>query len=359
MDLQPSENEALDTAAVLIKYSAESPKDLPNAIVLPIVTAWKAREEKNWSPEISSAFWVAYSALCDLLKPVTIDTIEASRPKIKAHKFIFFGPLRTISLTQRTARRYLILLLVLLVISTVSGFIVSVSNSLSTEIKALVGDGDTYVTQTATSLSSIEADLDAFANANENPLQISLEDTRIKPEVRTKIDGLRSRLQDLYYVQDRMHQKVTLIFRITSLSVLPIPQEGDLSRLPVLENGFDNVRSYYLERRSVTQAQQLVYVLNSLYTALVPLLLGAIGACTYVLRLMSQQIADTTFSSTSPIRHFVRVALGALAGVAIGLGGFAPDNGLSAAALAFLAGYAVEPVFATLDAFAAKFRQGT
>ena len=109
---------------------------------------------KNWSPEISSAFWVAYSALCDLLKPVTIDTIEASRSKIKAHKFIFFGPLRTISLTQRTARRYLILLLVLLVISTVSGFIVSVSNSLSTEIKALVGDGDTYVTQTAAGLRS-------------------------------------------------------------------------------------------------------------------------------------------------------------------------------------------------------------
>jgi hypothetical protein len=100
-----------------------------------------------------------------------------------------------------------------------------------------------------------------------------------------------------------MHQKVKLIFQITSLSELPIPQEGDLSRLPVLENGFDNVRSYYLERRSVTAAQQLVYVLNNLYTALVPLLLGAIGACTYVLRLMSQQIADTTFSSTSPIRH--------------------------------------------------------
>ena len=126
----------------------------------------------------------------------------------------------------------------------------------------------------------------------------------------------------------------------------------------MLENGFDNVRSYYLERRSVTAAQQLVYVLNNLYTALVPLLLGAIGACTYVLRLMSQQIADTTFSSTSPIRHFVRVALGALAGVAIGLGGFAPENGLSAAALAFLAGYAVEPVFATLDAFAAKCSPG-
>jgi hypothetical protein len=56
MDLQPSENEALDTAAVLIKYSAESPKDLPNAIVLPIVTAWKAREEKNGARKFHRLF---------------------------------------------------------------------------------------------------------------------------------------------------------------------------------------------------------------------------------------------------------------------------------------------------------------
>lgn len=163
MDLQPSENEALDTAAVLIKYSAESPKDLPNTIVLPIVSAWKAREEKNWSPEISAAFWVAYSSLCNLLKPVTIDTIAASRSAIKANQWIFFGPLRTISLTQRTARRYLVLLLILLVISIVSGFIVSVSNNLSAEIKTLIGDGDTFVAQVATSLSTIKIDLDTIA----------------------------------------------------------------------------------------------------------------------------------------------------------------------------------------------------
>jgi hypothetical protein len=58
--------------------------------------------------------------------------------------------------------------------------------------------------------------------------------------------------------------------------------------------------------------------------------------------------------NTSPIRHFVRVALGALAGVAIGLGGFGPTNRLSAAALAFLAGYAVEPVFGRFAVSAAE-----
>ena len=179
-------------------------------------------------PEISSALWVAYSALCDLLKPVTIDTIEANRSKIKAHKFIFLGPLRTISLTQRTARRYLILLLVF------CGNISKWRRGSSSRYRIVLQYRDSKlllvvrafnVTQTAAAVFD-RSHLDELANANENPLQISLEDARIKPEVRTKIDGLRSRLQDLYYVQDRMHQKVKLIFQITSLSELPIPRRG-------------------------------------------------------------------------------------------------------------------------------------
>jgi uncharacterized membrane protein len=81
----------------------------------------------------------------------------------------------------------------------------------------------------------------------------------------------------------------------------------------------------------------------------------SIRACTYVLRMMTQQIANFTFSSTSPIRHVVRIALGALAGVAIGLGGIATNSGLSAAALAFVAGYAVEPVFQLSTALRKSF----
>jgi hypothetical protein len=73
---------------------------------------------------------------------------------------------------------------------------------------------------------------------------------------------------------------------------------------------------------------------------------------TFVLRAMSDEIASVRFSSTSPTKHFVRISLGALAGIAIGLSGMGTGSGLSAAGLAFLAGYAVEPVFATFDAIA-------
>ena len=87
-----------------------------------------------------------------------------------------------------------------------------------------------------------------------------------------------------------------------------------------------------------------------------PVLLGILGAAAYVTRLISDQIKETTFSSTSPIRHRVRVALGALAGVVVGFGWIGSSISSSTLALAFVAGYAVEPVFATVDGIAEKFR---
>ena len=91
-------------------------------------------------------------------------------------------------------------------------------------------------------------------------------------------------------------------------------------------------------------------------SSLLPLILGVMGACAYVTRLVSEQIKETTFSSTSPIRHLVRIALGALVGVIIGFGWIGSGISASPLALAFIGGYAVEPVFAAVDGIAEKFR---
>jgi len=100
MKLRDEEERALNDAAVLLKYAAESPKTLPDSIVAPIANAWKAREENAWSPEVSTKFWIAYSALCDLLKPVTLDTIAAKAP-IKSKRWVFFGDLKEVTLPHR------------------------------------------------------------------------------------------------------------------------------------------------------------------------------------------------------------------------------------------------------------------
>ena len=93
-------------------------------------------------------------------------------------------------------------------------------------------------------------------------------------------------------------------------------------------------------------------ILNAVF---LPILLGALGACAHVTRSISDQIKDTTFSNTSLIRHRVRVALGALAGAVVGLGWIAGPPSLSPLAWAFVAGYAIEPIFAAIDSVAEKF----
>jgi hypothetical protein len=88
-----------------------------------------------------------------------------------------------------------------------------------------------------------------------------------------------------------------------------------------------------------------------------PILFGTIGAIAYVIRTISDQINKTTFSVTSPIRHIMRVILGALAGVVVGLfNGLTTQFSLPPLAVAFLAGYGVEAVFSMFDNLIQKFR---
>jgi uncharacterized membrane protein len=90
---------------------------------------------------------------------------------------------------------------------------------------------------------------------------------------------------------------------------------------------------------------------------ILPLLFGVIGAIAYVVRSISNEISNTTFSRTSPTRHLMRVTLGALAGVVVGFfTNLTSQFSLSPLALAFLAGYGVEALFSMFDGFIAKFK---
>jgi hypothetical protein len=357
MKLQASEEKALDDASLLIKYAAESPKTLPDKITTPIAEAWKAREDNAWSPDVSSKFWTAYSALCDLLKPVTLETIGANQPT-KSRRWFFFGDYVERTRAQRTASRYWLLLLFLLVTAVIFGFVVSTSTKMSDDSKDFIARGNTTALEAAALIATIKSELDKITPPVVDSLQLSLDDSRIGADTKSKINSLREKLQDLYYAADMTNERVNGITATLSFLTINRPyQTGDLSRLPILEDGYGNIQDYYRTRRAVSTWQQSVFILNSFYNALVPMLFGAIGACTYVLRLISDQIRETSFSATSPVRHSVRVLVGALSGFAVGLGGIVTSAGLSAAALAFVSGYAVEPVFATMDGIAEKFRR--
>src|SRR5215467_14515752 len=198
MKLRDEEERALNDAALLLKYAAESPKTLPDSIVTPIANAWKAREENAWSPEVSTKFWIAYSALCDLLKPVTLDTISAKTP-FKSRRWVFFGEFKEVTLPRRTAHRYRVLLIVLLLTAVVFGFIVTTTKQLSDEIKDLTARGNATASELTAAIATIKPDLDKMARGDDNSLELSFDDPRIGADTRSKIAALRAKFQDLFF----------------------------------------------------------------------------------------------------------------------------------------------------------------
>lgn len=95
--------------------------------------------------------------------------------------------------------------------------------------------------------------------------------------------------------------------------------------------------------------------LEILSTYLLPLLYGLLGACAYVLRSVTAEVKAEVFSRTSDVSYRLRLMLGLVAGLSIGwfLHPTEKDAGLLASlsplALAFVAGYSVELLFAALD----------
>jgi len=110
--------------------------------------------------------------------------------------------------------------------------------------------------------------------------------------------------------------------------------------------------------REISRQAQLAaqFVLVILQSYLLPLLYGILGAGTFVLRSLSKEIENETFSDEKGTQHVLRVSLGALAGILVGwFSVLIPSEtttfvgSISPLAIAFLVGYNIELFFALMD----------
>ena len=112
-----------------------------------------------------------------------------------------------------------------------------------------------------------------------------------------------------------------------------------------------------IDRETSRQAQLAAqFVLVILQSYLLPLLYGILGAGTFVLRSLSKEIEDETYSDDKGTQHVLRVSLGALAGILVGWFSFLIPNetttfvgSISPLAIAFLVGYNIELFFLLMD----------
>ena len=124
-----------------------------------------------------------------------------------------------------------------------------------------------------------------------------------------------------------------------------------------LERQFNREKTKEESRRVRLSTDFALIILQSY---LLPVLYGLLGASVYVLRTITREISNKTFSEESNRSYLLRLALGTLSGLIIGwfvflLPGQSIVSSISPLALAFLVGYNIEIIFSLMDRLIERF----
>jgi len=355
MQCSATEAAALEDSGPLLQFAAQHVKKLDPDLGLAIAQARAAREANAWTPEIAQRFWSAYSGLCEAIDPVTMECLAVAQPNIARRKWFGFGVIEKISLAEQTSNLYSRILVGLLAPLLLLQFYVWTCNTQSAQMsdnfpkyQKQFGDPTAEYTKLDVATSNVKAQ-------DWNPDQKAAA-AKILTDVAAIDAQARNILEDASFLSETFLGQLISIFT---------PPSGR-GALPTFTTENKQWYEAYQEAK-----QQYDRLLNVVPTALartnlivgicvsyvLPILFGTVGAVAYVIRAISDQITRSTFSPTSPIRHGMRVILGALAGVVVSLfNGITAQFNLPQLAIAFLAGYGVEAVFSMFDNLIQKFR---
>jgi hypothetical protein len=348
-----AEDAAIAESGPLLRFASERVENLDSALSLAIAEARIARDNEQWSAEASQKFWFAFAKLCDLIKPVTMDCISAAHRNIEQRLWWSGKGVAKCSLAERSSRRYFLVLFMLLAIILPVQLYVWMCTNVSKKIDDMVSSVNQKITQTANEFQQIVSST-RIPEADGSPHKYTKEEN-------LQVDKINAETSFIDSSVDRIVAEINILRRISMLALFGT---GNVEIPRIKESNWylehENAKARFNEAQSaalrIQEASSLwVGVLGSF---VLPIVFGAIGAVAFVIRSISEQMRTATFSQNSPIRHLMRVALGALAGVVVGLfNGLSNQLSLPPLAIAFLGGYGVEALFSMFDSLIDKFRQ--
>lgn len=322
-----TESDALKQSLTLLQFASGACDNLDPQISLAIAQAVEAEASKSWTADISQKFWHAFNLLCHMIKPVTLDSLSTQYPP-KFTFWINFIALTFWSLVALPIQVYT------WEVSTLSDRLTKLSAEMDARVVTLSQDTG----QLETTLRHNNKDHSEESDLAALRLKVGTDTDAVADEARSLLDSAAflQRLATLRYGEDVKQKYAASASRDNAESLSPL-RSAKLAAL---------------------QAQGNASVLTGIgQLFLLPTLLGAIGALAYVVRSISEQVRNRTFSSTSFLRNVSRGMLGALMGAVIGLfGDVSGKLNLSPLAVAFLAGYGVEAVFSMFDGLINRFK---
>lgn len=354
--------DAIADARLLLHYAASRGIELPDGVADAVIEADHAQgpggkavggeaarggtaADKVVPPDVELAFWTAFRQLAVAVSPVTVHSIRAT---VDTHPSLASPLLLRISgKAVSDARwsvfkyRWLALFFLIALISVQMFWVVGVS---------LTGD-TVSLTERIAALEVESRALVADPDNDADVQRVIQEDGRLQAEMTELRGWLTGSYQSL---RDWNRTWAYFVFYVPFLTS-PFDSPGFAQLQPEAQN-----------RIEVTSAE---FVLQALAAYVLPLLYGLLGAFAYVLRDIAREVRDVTFSADSTIRYGLRLSLGLLSGIAVGLlltpgsgenGNAVPSEvldlkTLSPLGLAFVAGYAVELIFAAMDRIVTAF----
>lgn len=387
--------ESLEDASVLLWYATREGKEVSEKALRDIVEAQAVLAGGTRNPEVEGRFWVALRDLATVVQPATVDSILATY----SYPFGDYNRSSKRRLTDAAAtkQKYSIasvFILFLLLTVQIYWFIGNTWRSdletNRTELDAIAGSlremsldltAAKYLTEVkGQQVNDVQAgriafdgdfSKDARSFIEEQLLILRKEQDQAHIEyanVTLRGDRVEKMLGGNYRMLDWWDFVTELVSdKKISEETYPVEDERPARDLMVTEINDDFVDIILEKARSLEEEQLGVEdalvnsksILAILSQYVLPLLYGLLGSLAYILRTLSREIQDVTFTRGSEIRYSLRWPLGMLGGVTVGLffdpadlSGFEVITPLG---LAFLAGYGVELLFTGLDRLVSAF----
>ena len=347
---------AVENSELLLNFATETGLDIREDWVETLIAAKQCNEKNVWDNEIEIKFWMAYKNLSKMVQPVSIDSLRATkirkitRPNL--FQKIFKIKLKS-SFSKRSVQRYLTLtsfwIVVMLIVQvfTLKGNTllntIQMSNKRITEIDFRIGE------------------VKLLIKADETNERAVLERYRLESE-KGKLDDEKRGSIELLKPWVYTIRKLTSLNRL--LGKKQTKEDSDAEENAVIQQisgpgggppgSNDAATSQKVEYINVVQEAQNFTQILQLY--ILPLLYGLIGGFVFVLRGLVPDIKNRVFSQFSNIKYSLRIHLGAIAGLIVGLLWGDIENqqisfleSLSTAGFAFIAGYGIEYLFNGID----------
>lgn len=344
---------AVDDLDLLIAHAIRAKVAIEKKRLEVLLDAKRAIHEGSLSPEQEVNFWAEFLELGKQFHPVTVDSLRASTSlrgstsenQNAVRRFLSFlgtGPIHQ-SEAERRIRYYKVISIIFLAILVFAQSYVIWGSSTVRDIKKLVGERNEAIANITALNNKI-----SFDN-NTNYLE-TVESIRSKDKYINEITPI---------ILARRYVLLEWRYLFCVYNIICERKEIYTTDKRDSEKG-RAITSFSANWQLEKEVHMSTLYLEILSKYLLPFLYGLVGATVYILRSLTKQIQELTYTSASGVQYGARVILGGLAGLAIGWvvtdtltpGAF---QSLAPVTLAFLAGYSVELLFSAMDTIISAF----